>query len=157
MLHRLAFTFRTSLTHSKNVLNMIKLIFDFRFQKGVAVKPLKRERQENINCHYPDISWKFKISLPAKFTHKLPPLFNRFSTFNKNVNLSKAKPGSIEILSCFPLAKYLDFYDVSKNSEHINIFRRGPTQKSPFQIQKFNFLEQKESQRPTWKSFKLFP
>ena len=46
--------------------------------------------------------------------------------------------------SCLPLAEYLEFYDVSKNSEHINTFRGAPTQKSPFQIPKFNFLVQKK-------------
>ncbi len=131
---------------------MIKLIFDFRFQKGVAIKPLKRERQETINCHYPDISWKFKISLPVKFSHKFSPLFNRFSIFDKNVNLSKANPEAENFLSCLPLAKYLDFFnDVSQNSEHINTFRGAPTHKSPSQIPKFNFLKRKPT--PKTKKF----
>ncbi len=45
----------------------------------------------------------------------------------------------------FPSLKYLDSYDVSKNSEHINTFRGARLKKSPFQIPKFNFPEQKES------------
>ena len=44
-----------------------------------------------------------------------------------------------------PSLKYLDFYDVSKNSEHINTFRGARLKKSPFQIPKFNFPKQKES------------
>ncbi len=68
-----------------------------------------------------------------------------FQTFDKNVNLSKTNPEAENFFLAFPSLKYLDFYDVSKNSEHINTFLRGPTQKSPFQIPKFNFLEQKES------------
>jgi len=56
------------------------------------------------------------------------------------------KPGSKEnLFLVFPSLKYLEFNDVSKNSEHINTFSRGPTQKSPFQIPKFNFLVQKKS------------
>ena len=57
----------------------------------------------------------------------------------------KANPEAKNFLSCLPLAKYLDFYDVPKNSEHINTFRGARLKKSPFQIPKFNFLEQKES------------
>ena len=84
---------------------------------------------------------------------KISSLFNRFSIFDKNVNLSKANPEAENLFLAFPSLKYLDFYDVSKNSEHINTFRGTPTHKSPFQIPKFNFLEQKESQRPKRKSF----
>ncbi len=63
-----------------------------------------------------------------------------------------------DILSRLPLAEYLDFfYDVSKNSEHINTFRGAPTQESPFQIQNFNFLEQKKANAQNGKVFKLFP
>ena len=58
----------------------------------------------------------------------------------------KTNPEAEKIFSCFPLAKYLDFfYDVSKNSEHINTFRGTRLKKSPFQIPKFNFPKQKES------------
>jgi len=71
----------------------------------------------------------------VKLSHKFSPLFNRFSTFDKNVNLSKANPEAEKPFLDLPLAKYLDFfYDVSKNSEHINTFRGAPTQKSPSQI-----------------------
>ena len=59
--------------------------------------------------------------------------------------------------SCFPLAKYLDFYDVPKNSEHINTFRGARLKKSPSQIPKFNFLEQKKVNAQNGKVFKLFP
>ncbi len=121
-----------------------------------ATKPLKRERAKTINCHHPHVLWKFKMSFLVKLSHKIFPLFNRFSTFDKNVNLSKTNPEAKKFLSCFPLAKYLDFYDVSKNSEHINTFRGVRLKKSPFQIQKLNFLKQKESQRLKRKSFHTF-
>ena len=57
--------------------------------------------------------------------------------------------------SIFPSLNTSIFYDVSKNSEHINTFRGA--QKSPFQVPKLNFLEQKESQRQKKrKSFQNF-
>jgi hypothetical protein len=142
MLPRLVFPLQNLAknTPKQNVLNMIKSKFDFRFKKGVAVKPLKRERQETINCHYPDISWKFKISLPVKISHKFSPLFNRFSTFDKNVNLSKANPEAENPFLDLPLAKYLDFfYDVSKNSEHINTFRGARLKSHPSKFQSLTF------------------
>ncbi len=119
----------------------------------MAVKPLKRERQETINCHYPDISWNSRCLLLWSSHTNFPPLFNRFSTFDKNVNLSKTNPEAENFFLVSPSLKYLDFYDVPKNSEHINTFRGARLKKSPFQIPKFNFLEQKESQRPKRKSF----
>ena len=73
------------------------------------------------------------------------------------MSIFRNKPGSKEkSFSRLPLAEYLEFYDVSKNSEHINTFLRGPTQKSPFQIPKFNFLEQKKVNAQNGKVFKLF-
>ncbi len=67
-------------------------------------------------------SLKLKMSFLVKLSHKIFPLFNRFSTFDKNVNLSKANPEAENFFLAFPSLKYLDFYDVSKNSEHINTF-----------------------------------
>ena len=46
----------------------------------------------------------------VKFSHKFSPLFNRFSTFDKNVNLSKANPEAENPFLDLPLAKYLDFF-----------------------------------------------
>jgi hypothetical protein len=102
----------------------------------------------------------FRYSLKSKdtvsfetFTQKVSPLFNRFSIFDKNVNLSKANPEAEISFLPSPSLKYLDFYDVSKNSEHINTFRGARLKKSPSQIPKFNFLEQKESQRLKMEKF----
>jgi len=94
-----------------------------------------------------------KIPFLVKLSHKIFPLFNRFSIFDKNVNLSKANPEAENFFLVFPSLKYLDFYDVSKNSEHINTFRGAPTHKSPSQIPKSNFLEQKKVNAQKWKSF----
>ncbi len=90
------------------------------------------------------------------FHTKISPLFNRFSIFDKNVNLSKVNPEAENFFLVFPSLKYLDFYDVSKNSEHINTFRGARLTKSPSQIPKFNFLEQKESQYPKRRSSQNF-
>ncbi len=59
--------------------------------KDVATKPVKRERQNHklpLSRHF----LKPKMSFLVKLSHKIFPLFNRFSTFVKNVNLSKANP-----------------------------------------------------------------
>ncbi len=76
-------SFRTLPTHSKkNVLNMIKLRFDFRFQKGVAKKPRKRERQNHklpLSRHF----LKFKMSLPVNISHKLSPSFQPIFNFRQ--------------------------------------------------------------------------
>jgi hypothetical protein len=59
--------------------------------------------------------------------------------------------------SIFPSLNTSIFYDVSKNSEHINTFRGARLKSHPSKkFQKFNFLEQKESQRPKWTSFHIF-
>ena len=51
---------------------------------------------------------KFKMSPLVKFSHKFSPLFNRFSTFDKNVYLPKANPEAENPFLDLPLAKYLD-------------------------------------------------
>jgi hypothetical protein len=79
------------------------------------------------------------------FTQRFP-LFSTDFQFSTRMLIFRKQTRKQKIsFSPFPSLKYLDFYDVSKNSEHINTFRRGLTQKSPFQIPKFNFLEQNES------------
>jgi hypothetical protein len=140
----------------QKVLNMIKLRFDFRFKRCGHEATEKRKAKNHklpLSRHF----LKFKMSLFVKFSHKLSPLFNRFSTFDKNVNLSKANPeAKFFFPSCLPLAKYLDFYDVSKNSEHIKTFREARLKKSPSQIQKFNFLKQKKKLIPKMEKFSNF-
>ncbi len=96
------------------------------------------------------------MSFLVKFSHKTFPLFNRFSTFDRNVKSLESKPGSRKFLSCLPLAKYLDFYDVSKNSEHINTFREARLKSHPPKFRSLTFQKQKESQRPKRKSFHTF-
>jgi len=76
----------------------------------------------------------------VKFSHKIFPLFNRISIFDKNVNLSKANPEAERPFLDLPLAKYLDFfYDVSKNSEHINTFRGARLKSHPSKFQSLTF------------------
>ncbi len=116
---------------------------------------MKRERAKTINCHHSDVPWKFKMSFLVKLSHKIFPLFNRFSTLDKNVNLSKTNPEAKKFFLVSPSLNTSIFYDVSKNSEHINTFRGARLKKSPSQIPKLNFLK-KESQRPRWKSFYFF-
>jgi hypothetical protein len=153
MLHRLVFLLKNLANALQNILNMIKLKTKIFGLKDEATKPLKREKAETINCHYPDVLWNSKIpSFCEIFTQDFPS-FQPIFYFSTRMLIFRKQTRKQKFLSCLPLAKYLDFYDVSKNSEHINTFRGAPTQKSPSQTPKFNFLEQKESQRPEWKSF----
>ena len=116
----------------KTFLNMIKLNSWFFGLKDEATKPLEREMAKK-NHKLPS----FRCSLKSKdtfsceiFTQKISPLFNRYSNFRQRMLIFRNKPGSKEkSFSRLPLAEYLEFYDVSKNSEHINTFLRGPTQK----------------------------
>ncbi len=136
MLPRLVFLLRTSPTHSKNVLNMIKLRFDFRSKK-VWPRSHWKENGKNHKLPLSRHFLKFKMSLLVKLSHKIFPLFNRFSTFEKNVNLPKANPEAENFFLVFPSLNTSVSYDVSKNSEHIKTFREA-------------WLK---SQLPKWKSF----
>ncbi len=115
MLPRPAFLLRTSPTHSKNVLNMIKLRFDFRFKRRGHEATEKRKAKRTINCHYPDISWNSRCLLLWNFHTNFSPLFNRFSTFDKNVNLSKANPEAKNFFLTFPSLNTLIFFFSSTN------------------------------------------
>ncbi len=93
MLHRLVFLF-------KNLANALQKHFEYDQiktkifgLKDEAIKPLKREKAKTINCHHSDVLWKIQRYLFLwNFHTKISPLFNRFSIFDKNVNLSKANP-----------------------------------------------------------------
>ena len=88
---------------------------------------------------------KFKMSPLVNVSHKLSPLFNRFSTFDKNVNLSKTNPEAEKFFLVFPSLNTSIFYDVSKNSENIKTFSKGLTQKSTPKMEKFsNFFHNGE-------------
>jgi hypothetical protein len=114
----------------QNVLNTIKLRFDFRFQK-VWPRSHGKEKGKIINCHYPDISWNSRCLLLWISHTNFHPLFNRFSTFDKNVDLSKINLETEKSFLVFPSLNTSIFYDVSKNSEHINTSRGALLRKSP--------------------------
>ena len=109
--------------------------------KRCGRKATEKRKAKTINCHYPDISWNSRC-LPLWSSHTNFPLFStdfqlstRMLIFRKKTN-----PEAEKTSSCLPLAKYLDFYDVSKNSEHIKTFREA-------------WLK---SQFPKWKSLQTF-
>jgi hypothetical protein len=59
--------------------------------------------------------------------------------------------------SIFPSLNTSIFYDVSKNSEHINTFRGARLKSHPSKkFQKFNFLEQKRKSTPKMDKFSHF-
>ncbi len=83
---------------------------------------------------------KFKMPLLVKFSHKLSPLFNRFSTFDKNVNLSKANPEAENFLLVFPSPNTSIFTTYLKITSTLRPFRKA-------------WLK---SQFSKWKSFQTF-
>jgi hypothetical protein len=84
---------------------------------------VKREKaRKTINCYYPDIQDVFTCET---FTHFFSPLFNRFSTFDKNVNLLKANPEAKNFLLAFPSLNTSIFFSTDLNSEQIKTFREA--------------------------------
>jgi hypothetical protein len=139
-LPRLVFLSRTSPTHSKNVLNLIKLRFDFRLKK---VWPWSHRKEKGRNHKLPLSRHflKFKMSCLVKvFTQNLPPLFNRFSTFDKNVNLSKANPEAEKFFLVFLSLNTSIFMTHLKIASTLRPFRKA-------------WLK---SKLPKWKSFQTF-
>jgi len=118
---------------------------------------LKREKAKTINCHHSDVLWKFKDTFSCEISTQWFPLFSTDSQFSTRMLIfrKQTRKQKISFLPS-PSLKYLDFYDVSKNSEHINTFRGARLTSHPPKIPKFNFLEQKESQCPKRKSFQTF-
>ena len=93
----------------------------------------KRKTAKTINCHHSDVLWKKNFQrylLLWNFHTEDFPSFQPIFKLSTRMLIFRNKPGSKE--NSFlpsPSLKYLDFYDVSKNSEHINTFRGAPTQK----------------------------
>ena len=131
MLQRLAFTFRTLPTNSKNTLNMIKLNLRFFGLKDEATKAFGKRNGKNHKLPSFRCSLKSKDTFSCEiFTQKISPSFQPIFKLSTRMLIFWNKPGSEEkSFSCLPLAGYLEFYDVSKNSEHINTFLRGPDSK----------------------------
>ena len=124
MLPRLAFLLKNLANTLQNVLNTIKLTPDFRFKKAW---PWSHWRKKGKNHKLPSFrrSLKFKETLACEtFTQRFPlfstdsQLSTRMLIFRKQTRKQK------NLFLAFPSLKYLDSYDVSKNSEHIKTFRR---------------------------------
>jgi hypothetical protein len=107
----------------------------------VAMKPPKKERQKKKH-KLPSFRHflKFKMPLLVKFSHKFSPLFNRFSTFDKNVNLSKANPEAENFLLAFP----------SLNTSTLTTYLKIASTLRPFERLDSKVNPQK------WKSFQTF-
>jgi hypothetical protein len=113
---------------------------DFRFKRWRLRSHWKKK---GMNHKLPSFRCSLKIQRHHSceiFTQRFP-LFSTDFRFSTRMLIFRKQTRKQRIsFSPSPSLKYLDFYDVSKNSEHINTFRRGPTQKSPSRIPKFNFL-----------------
>ncbi len=130
MLHRLVFSL-------KNLANALQKHFEFDQikikifgLKDKAMKPLKREKGKNHKL--PSFRCSLKIQrylFFVKRSHKIFPLFNRFSIFDKNVNLSKVNPEAENFFLAFPSLKYLDFTTYPKIASTLTPFE-GPDSKS---------------------------
>ena len=107
----------------QNVLNMIKLRFDFRLKK-VWPKSHWKEKGKNHKLPLSRHFLKFKMSCLVKFSHKIFPLFNRFSTFDKNVNLSKANPEAENFFLVFPSLNTSIFTTYLKIASTLRPFER---------------------------------
>ncbi len=129
MLHRLVFPLKNLANTPKHFeYDQIKIkIFGL---KDEATKPFKK-RKRSKNHKLPSFrrSLKFKDTFACEiFTQRFPLFFQPIFNFQQRMLIFRNKPGSIEISFLpSPSLKYLDFYDVSENSEHINTFRGAPT------------------------------
>ena len=106
----------------------------------MAVKPLKRERQETINCHYPDISWNSRCLL-------LWSSHTNFSLFSTDFQLS---------------TRMLIFRKQTRKQENFSVFSSLNTSiffttylKIASTLRPFERLDSK-SQFPKWKSLQTF-
>jgi len=117
------------------------------------MKPLKRERQRTINCHYPDISWNSRC-LFSWSSHTNFPLFSTDFQPSTRMLIFRKQTRKQKFLSCLPLAKYLDFfYDVSKNSELIKTFREARLKSHPPKFKSLTFLNKKRKSNPKMEKF----
>ncbi len=103
------------------------------------MKPLKRERQKKshklpLSRHF----LKFKMSCLVKFSHKLSPLFNRFSTFDKNVNLLKANPEAENFFLVFPSLNTSIFTTYLKIARTLRPFEKLDSKMSILKMEKFS-------------------
>ncbi len=122
---------------------MIKLIFDFRF-KRCGRKATEKRKAKTRNCHYPDISWNSRCLLLWS-SHTNFPLFSTdFQLSTRMLIFQKTNPEAENFFLVSPSLNTSNFSTYLKIASTLTPFE-GPTQKSPFQIQKFNFLEQKKA------------
>jgi len=134
MLRRLAFLLEPCQhTPKRSEYDQIKIWFSVLKKKGCGRKATEERKAKAIIAIIQTFLENSRCLLLWNSHTNFPPLFNRFSIFDKNVNLSKTNPEAKRIFFLvFPsLNTSIFFYDVSKNSEHINTFRGAPTQKSP--------------------------
>jgi len=81
----------------------------------------------------------------VKLSHKLSPLFNRFSTFDKNVNLSKTNPEAEKFFLAFPSLNTSIFTTYLKIARTLRPFRKAWLKKSIPKMKKFsNFFHNGE-------------
>jgi len=88
----------------------------------------KRKAKKNHKLPSSRHFLKSKMPLLVNFSLKFSPLFNRFSTFDKNVNLSKANPEAENSFLAFPSLNTSIFTTYPKIASTLTPFE-GPDSK----------------------------
>ncbi len=113
----------------------------------------RKEKGKTINCHHSDISWNsrclFLWSSHTNFT-----LFSTDFQLSTRMLIFRKQTRKQRISSCLPLAKYLDFYDASKNSEHIKTFWEVRRKSHPPKFKSLTFLNKRKVNSQNGKVFK---
>jgi hypothetical protein len=97
------------------------------------------------------------MSFLVKLSHNMFPLFNQFSTFVNNVNLSKANPEAKNFLLAFPSLNTSIFSTDLKIASTLRPFERLDAKSHPPKFRSLTFLNKKKVNSQNGKVFKLFP
>jgi len=126
------------------------LIFGF---KRCGHEATEKRKAKTINCHYPDISWNSRCLLLWS-SHTNFPLFSTdFQLSTRMLIFRKQNPEAEKFFLAFPSLNTSIFTTYLKIASTLTPFE-GPDSKVTLpKFRSFNFLEQKESQRPKRKSF----
>ncbi len=141
MLPRLAFLLKPRQRTPKHFeYDQIKIkIFGF---KRCGYKANKKRKAKNHKLPSSRHFLKLKMSFLVKFPHKFP-LFSTDFQLSSRMLIFRKQTRKQRFPSCLPLAKYLDFYDVSKNSELIKTFQEARLKSHPPKFKSLTFLNRK--------------
>ncbi len=103
------------------------------------------------------VKFSYKNFFLVKLSHKIFPLFNRFSTFDKNVNLSKANPEAKNLFLAFPSLNTSIFFPTDlKIASTLRPFERLDSKSHPSRYRSLTILNKRKVNSPNGNVFKLF-